>query len=163
MIEMSIIDNITDKVTKTAKAAAKKSGNLVEITKLCVNVSLEEEKIAKAYEEIGKILYKRYLSNEEVLDDAKEQCEKIKLLNQNIKDMKDKILELKNVKLCSQCNEEIEFEFAYCAKCGAKQEEQSKVEIDFEKTQPTEKICSNCGNQSSPDMIFCCKCGTKLD
>ena len=42
---MSVLDNFTRKVSDTAKAAAKKSGNVVELTRLNMNIGAEEEKI----------------------------------------------------------------------------------------------------------------------
>ena len=42
---MSVLENFTKKVTETAKAAAKKSGDIVEVTKLSVAINTEEDKI----------------------------------------------------------------------------------------------------------------------
>lgn len=160
---MSILDNLTDKVSKTAKAAAKRSGELVEITRLCVNIGIEEDKIEKILIEIGKKVYEAYAKNEDVLEAAKEFCEKIKSFEENIKDMKEKILALKNIKICSQCLAELDIDFEYCSKCGAKQEviehEAIKEEAELPKNK---KVCSNCGAVNDVGYEFCPKCGTKL-
>mgnify|MGYP001195673345 CR=1 FL=1 len=51
---MSVIDNITKKVSDTAKAAAKKSGSVIEVTRLNLNIGSEEEKIRRIYADIGR-------------------------------------------------------------------------------------------------------------
>jgi len=119
---MSVLDNITKKVTGTAKAAAKKSSDIVEVTKLSMSIGTEEEKITKCYTEMGKALYEAFTQGENIGESFKEYCEKIKSYEENIKEIKQKILELKNIKICPGCNEELEAEVAFCPKCGTKQE-----------------------------------------
>jgi archaellum component FlaC len=110
---MSLFENLSKKVTDTAKAAAKKSSELVEVTKLNMAIGSEEEKIEKTYSAIGKIVYELYDAGEEVNAEFSEQCEKIKSYEANIKDMKQKILDLKNIKICSSCGAEVENEVAF--------------------------------------------------
>lgn len=159
---MSVFENITKKVTETARAAAKKSGEIVEITKLSMSIGVEEDKIEKAYAEIGKVVFSAYNEGKEVGDTFKELCEKIKSYEDNIKDIKQKILELKNVKVCPGCAAELEVEIAYCPKCGTKQENPQPVEKAPEE-KPFEKACPSCDAVNSLDSAFCAKCGAKLD
>lgn len=119
---MSVFDNFTKKVTETAKAVGKKSGEIVEVTKLNMNVATEEDKITKAYTDIGRTVYEAFAAGENVPENFKELCEKVVEYKKNIEDMKQKILELKNLKLCPACSAELESETAFCPKCGAKQE-----------------------------------------
>jgi hypothetical protein len=119
---MSVLDNITKRVTDTAKAAAKKSGGVVEVTKLNMSIGSDEEKVRKLYSEMGKIVYDEYGEGEEISDTLKEYCEKIDLIHNNIEEMKQKILELRNVKACPGCGIELEIDMTFCHKCGRKQE-----------------------------------------
>ncbi|MCX8131755.1 MAG: zinc-ribbon domain-containing protein [Clostridia bacterium] len=118
---MSVFENITKKVSDTAKAAAKKSSELVEVTKLNMNISAEEDKIKKAYADIGKLVYQAYSNGEEVAEAYKELCSSIVGFEENVKATKQKIMELKNMKTCAGCGTELETETAFCSKCGAKQ------------------------------------------
>ena len=120
---MSIFDELTEKVTKTARRAARKSGEFMEITRIALNINIEEEKITKILNEIGKIVYECHLENKEMSENVKMECEKITICEQNIKDLKAKILDLKDLKACNNCNSEIDVEFRYCSICGVKQEE----------------------------------------
>jgi len=120
---VSVLDNITKKVTDTAKAAAKKSGSVVEVTRLSININAEEEKIRKIYTEMGKQLYEEYAEGKIVGEKLLEHCLKIDEIIGNIADMRDKILELKNIKACPNCGMELDIDMEYCYKCGRKQDE----------------------------------------
>lgn len=119
---MSAFDNFTRKVSDTAKAAAKKSGNVVELTRLNMNIGAEEEKIKKLHFEMGKLLYDVYQDGQPIHEDLMAFCEKIDVIYGTIEEMKTKILELRNVKACTECGHELELDMPFCYKCGRKQE-----------------------------------------
>lgn len=119
---MSFIENITKKVAQTAKSAAKKSGEIVEVTKLNINIASEEEKIEKLFVEIGQCIYQQYLDNMDVDDCFKQHVSQIDELRKNIDDIKKKIMQVKNSKTCNNCNCEISNTAIYCFNCGKKQE-----------------------------------------
>ena len=118
---MSVFEKMGKAVSDTAKAAAKKSVDIVEVTKLYMSIGTEEEKIKKVYFDLGKAMYESFLNGREIDENFKEYCESIKGYEDAIKEIKLKILELKDLKLCPQCQAEIEEEFDFCPKCGAKQ------------------------------------------
>lgn len=130
---MSVLDNITKRVTDTAKAAAKRSGSVVEVTRLNMNINTEEDKIRKIYSEMGKLLYEDYTEGKIVGEKILEQCTKIDDIIGNIDGMRDKILELRNIKACPNCGNELDIEMVYCYKCGRKQEEHLQEVISEEK------------------------------
>lgn len=119
---MSVFDSISKKVSDTAKTAAKKSCELVEVTKLSLSVGTEEDKIVKIYTDIGKAIYDSYNRGEAIDEKFIEKCEQAKSIEQSIKEIKFKIQELKEVKECTNCGEELELDAVFCAKCGTKQE-----------------------------------------
>lgn len=153
---MSIIENIGKKVAQTAKTAAKKSGEIVEITRLNINIASEEEKIDKIYMEIGRKVYSAYLRGDEVEESFKMFCEQIKVHEENIRSIKKKILEVKNAKGCVSCNTEIETNAIFCPKCGSKQEENEKAGTH------EKNICSQCGAKIDSKSLYCMACGNKL-
>lgn len=119
---MDFIKDISRKLTETAKVAAKKSSEMVEVTKLNMNIGSEEDKISKAYAEMGKMVCESFEKGEEIPESFKELCEKVSGIKENISKMKQQILKLKNIKICPSCGTELECEVAYCSKCGTKQE-----------------------------------------
>lgn len=126
---MSVLDNFTKRVTDTAKAAAKKSGSVVEVTRLNMNINAEEEKVRKVYSDMGKQLYEDYTEGKSVGDKILEHCVKIDEIIKSIDEMREKILELRNVKACPNCGMELDIEMEYCYKCGRKQDEAETPEV----------------------------------
>lgn len=122
-MKVSVLDSITKKVTDTARAAAKKSGSVVEVTRLNMSINAEEDKIRKIYTEMGKQLYEDHTEGKAVGDRLLEHCLKIDEIIDNIDGMREKILELKNIKACPNCGMELDIDMEYCYKCGRKQEE----------------------------------------
>jgi len=154
---MSGFDAFTRKVAETARSAAKKSGDLVEVTKLTMSINTEEGKIEKLYTEMGKIIYEEYKKGNFSSNSIKEICTKIEEHENIIKDMKKKINELKKIKNCTACGEEIDVNAVFCPKCGAKQEVEAPAE---ERT--NENRCPKCGATVTEEAVFCSSCGNKL-
>ncbi|NLP15318.1 MAG: zinc ribbon domain-containing protein [Clostridium sp.] len=119
---MDFIKDVTKKVASTAKVAVKKSSDLVEITKLNINIGAEKDKISKIYTQIGKTVYDSFEKGEEVPANFKDLCERVLNIKENIKKMERQILQLKNIKICPSCGAELETDVAFCSRCGAKQE-----------------------------------------
>jgi ribosomal protein S27AE len=131
-MDVSVLDSITKKVTDTAKAAAKISGSVVEITKLNMSINAEEEKVRKLYMEIGKQVYEDYIDGKPLDEELMRKCIKIDEIFDNINEMKEKILELKNVKACPNCGTILAIDMEYCHKCGRKQDDDT-VDAEGEK------------------------------
>lgn len=110
------------KATKeSANTVAKKSNELVQISKLNMSISSEETKLEELYKEIGKSIFEKF-DNEVYIDpDVVPVCENIKEHLDSILEMKEKISELKNIRKCTTCGTEISEETKFCSKCGSKQ------------------------------------------
>lgn len=158
---MAFLDNMGKKLGEAAQAAAKKSGELVEVTKLNVNINTEEDKIQKLYAQIGKKIYEKYAASGSIDEEAIEDCETIKVHEQNAKNLRSKILEIKNLKACTGCGAELERDQIFCSKCGARNEIPHPVETEQKET-PSAVTCPACGTALQPGSIFCTNCGSKL-
>jgi hypothetical protein len=155
---MAFLENLGKKIGETAQAAAKKSGELVEITKLNMNINSEEDKIQKLYTQIGKNVFEKFLAGTETSAEYKEACEGIKAHEETIKNLKAKIMEVKNLKTCSGCGAELDKSLMFCSKCGAKQE---MPESAASQTGPTQ-ACPSCGASVPAGSTFCTSCGNKI-
>ncbi|WZL71374.1 hypothetical protein QBE51_08565 [Defluviitalea saccharophila] len=91
-----MFDNLSKKIGAAAQSAAKKSGEVVEITKLNLNINAEEESIKKLYIELGKYCFDKYNSNTEGDETILELCTKIKTHKENIDTLNQKISEIKS-------------------------------------------------------------------
>ncbi|MFZ3102673.1 MAG: zinc ribbon domain-containing protein [Desulfitobacteriaceae bacterium] len=152
-----------DKISKIAKSvgdeavsAAKKSGELFEITKLNHAISDEEEKIKVIFTKIGSLCYQKFQVEEVVDPDLLHHCKKIEEIQSNIAIIKQKILEIRSIKVCQSCGNELALDITFCPTCGSKQ--------STEETTPVEetKVCPECSVQVVSDAAFCTSCGTKM-
>lgn len=161
---MAFFENLGKKVGEAAQAAAKKSGELVEVTKLNVNINSEEDKIQKQYLQIGKSIYEKYNASGVAEDEVKQFCETIKVHEQNIKTLRDKIAEVKGTKQCFSCGTEMEKTQVFCSKCGAKNE--MAPEPFAAAAEPAQQsaavICPACGAALPAGSAFCTNCGAKI-
>lgn len=127
---MTVFDKFTSKVSDTAKAAARKSGELVEVTKLNAAINQESEKIEKSYNAIGKIIYEKYSNGEKYTDDIRVLCDEIDEFCASLQGMRDRINDLRNIILCKNCGNELEEDALYCPKCGVKAVKEEKTAED---------------------------------
>lgn len=90
---MAFFDDLRDKTMDLAQAGMAKSKQLMEIARLNLNNSGEEDAIRKSYIEIGKLYYAERGMAPEAAFVA--QCEKITNAKINIEENKNRISELK--------------------------------------------------------------------
>lgn len=162
---MAFFENIGKRVSEAAQVAAKKSSELVEVTKLNSSISSEENKIRELYQQIGKSVYQKFVIGEEVIPEVNDTCLEIQTREKTIDDLKEKIHEIKNIRLCEQCGAELDRDTAFCSKCGAKQEpikppEQAEENVEEQKTSPG--LCESCGCAVDEGSAFCSNCGAKI-
>ena len=141
---MDFFDKLTKKATETYKGAAEKTGKLAKEAKLKIKINENKSKINDLYQEIGKKVYQKHASNEEVCvkKEIEEECAQIDILSSEIDEYHKQIKELSNEKVCENCKETISKEAKFCPKCGAvqpeveeKKEEALEVEVVGEETQ----------------------------
>ncbi|NLK88247.1 MAG: zinc-ribbon domain-containing protein [Clostridiaceae bacterium] len=156
---MAFLENLGKKIGETAQAAAKKSSELVETTKLNASINAEEEKIHRLYSQMGKTAYQHFSETGTTEEYLREACEQIVAHEQNIKELREKIAEVKGIKSCVGCGAEMERSQVFCSKCGAKNEIQQAAP---EEAAAPSAACPSCGVALAPGSAFCTSCGTKL-
>lgn len=87
---MSFLDNLSKTAGSAASAAVKKSGELVEITKINMSINKEKDSISKVYAKIGKKFYEVNADSMEN-DEYAELFEQIKRHHQTINELKKKL------------------------------------------------------------------------
>ncbi|WP_368490864.1 hypothetical protein [Clostridium sp. BJN0013] len=90
---MSFLDNLNKTVGSAASAAAKKSGELVEITKINMSINKEEDNINKVYAKIGKKFYEANADSMEN-DEYAKLFKQIKKHQQTINELKKKLKQI---------------------------------------------------------------------
>lgn len=154
---MAFLENLGKTISGAAQQAAKKSGEMVEITKINMSIGSEEDKIEKLKLAIGKKVFESYTAGTKIsIDDFQDLCKEVADRNETIKELKIKIMDVKDLRLCSSCGVEIEKTVQFCNKCGAKQE---VVEAAPDDAAPA---CPKCNAPLAADAGFCGSCGEKL-
>jgi rRNA maturation endonuclease Nob1 len=164
---MAFLENLGKKVGEAAQAAAKKSNEIVETTKLNSNINSEEDKIQKLYVQLGKAVYERFTQSGAAEDYALEACQAIVEHQKNITALREKIAEIKGIKSCINCGAEMERNQVFCAKCGTKNElpapAASATPAEDAGQEGSAKIfCPSCGAELPAGSAFCTNCGAKI-
>jgi hypothetical protein len=101
-IIMPLKDSITIGISKIAKTVedgavtvAKKSGKMVEVSKLNLNISSEKDNIDRLYKKVGEIVYEKYKNGEIIDRDLEEDCKAIVEADENIGKLQKKITTIK--------------------------------------------------------------------
>ena len=121
---MTDFDSAMKKVADVLHAAARKSGEILENTKISYNISTEKDKITKLQSKIGEKFYRIYKEGGTVPDSIVEDLEGISAIEDTIRAMEKTIADSKPYKFCTDCGARLELADVYCAKCGAKQHDQ---------------------------------------
>lgn len=148
---MSIFDKIGEKAASAAQTAAKKSSDLLEISKINREIGKEQDTIDKMLFELGQKYYLTYREEIGADNQFKNLFDTIKQHEKNIKLLSEKIEQYKNSVKCSNCGSDLEPDCAFCTGCGAK----------IGETGSSAK-CSNCGSDLESDSAFCTGCGQKI-
>ena len=132
---MEFFDKLGKKATEAYKITADKTGKLAKETKLRLKINELRRNIEDAYEEIGKKVYESHLreedfAKEEIKQEIEGLCVKIDVLSDEIEDLLEQCLELRDKKQCKNCFVEMDKEYKYCPNCGVKQDKEKDFEID---------------------------------
>ena len=137
---MSFLEELGRKASETCKNTAEKTNRLTKEMKIKSMINDDKNKIEKLYAEIGKKVFDNLsILEENYKHSIDDECEKIKALAKEIKDMNVELLALKNMKVCSNCYSEINLSAKYCPSCGCIQENK-EPEQEQEQTTPSNEI-----------------------
>ena len=115
---MDLFNDFVNKVTEASKSALNKSKEILEVTKLNISIGDNEARVKKLLNDIGKIIYDAYKDGEVLSEEITDICIKIDESYDNIKKTKQKIAELRKIKICPDCKKENETDASYCSQCG---------------------------------------------
>lgn len=151
---MAFLDNIGKKANEVAVKASQKAKELSETSRLTSLISDEEKSIVSNYTEIGK----RYASlHQQDYEEAfSEMLESIRNSEENIKNYRQQIQDIKGIQRCEKCGAEVPRNAAFCSSCGASM---PKVQ---EAASENLVQCPSCGAQVKKGVRFCTVCGKSM-
>ena len=129
---MDVLNVLKELISETGKTAVKKSGEIVESTKIKFAIMSAETEISKLNREIGESIVANYKAgvSEKISADAVEKIEDVIELLNSIDELKQKINAIKDVVVCLSCEQKIPSEFAFCPRCGEKLPEEETPSDD---------------------------------
>lgn len=113
---------ITKSLSEGASNVVQKSNDLLEITKLTSEIDYEEKKKELLYLNIGKLVYDNYVTKTDIREEIQNKCKAVLEHDEQIKKIKEEILVIKKLKICSVCGVEMDIDINFCPSCGNKQE-----------------------------------------
>lgn len=122
---MDFFNKLGNMASETYKKTSKKTGELAKEAKIRMKMNEDKGKIKDLYQEIGKIVYQKYLKNDElsIQEDLNSYCTQIDELSSSVEKALDEILILKGKKICENCHSEIDIKVKFCPSCGKEQPE----------------------------------------
>lgn len=117
---MSFINKISEKLSSGATAVSNSTKRMSEIAKLNSKINKNLSDVNNRYTEIGRIV-KLELMDKIMHEDVKRLANEIDVLLTEINESREKISNLKGVKVCIECGAQVSRDVAFCPNCGAKQ------------------------------------------
>lgn len=91
-------NKVTKSLSEGASNVVQKSNDLIEITKLNVEINNEEKKKEQIYLDIGKLVFENYVNKTPIDEKIKDKCKAILKHDEQIKNIKEQISDVKKLK-----------------------------------------------------------------
>ena len=117
---MGILDDVVINAKSAAEAVGKKAGQIVDVSKLRINVAEVNAEISKRYEALGEYVYEN--GREKLAEDAEavgKMAEMDELVNQR-NTLTKELVDKQNKVVCPGCGKQSPISAAYCSNCGTK-------------------------------------------
>ena len=156
---MAFLGDISKKISATGQTVVHKAKGMADITGLKSQISDEQRKIDKYYQNLGKLYYD--LQHKDPIPELQELVALIRNSYYKIDELNKMITSIENIKTCPVCGTPLEDNIVFCVGCGSRIENSNPP--SREGTVPDTKFCVNCGSKIPKAAAFCVKCGAKQD
>lgn len=132
---MGKFDELLYKAKCVANAAGKKTGEMVEISKMKLQVVQFNSDIDKIYKKIGELIYAGSKNSIDVQAEVKVEMAEIDSVLEQIADLNVKISEAQSTVKCDNCGATNSTDSIFCSRCGRS--------LSFRETQSAKNENSN--------------------
>lgn len=113
------MERIISEIKSTADKVAKKSGELVELSKAKLNIANTKSDISANFKLLGEMVYIAQRDDTEINPERLDEIiAKIDVLYERLADFNEIVTGLMNKKLCPECNKTSDAEASFCSNCG---------------------------------------------
>lgn len=116
---MEFLDQVKKTATDVAQKVAKKSSELVEVSKIKYEIYDLKTDIKKLYTEIGKQVYAQMKDSDALPEEVSMKCEIIEAKFAKMEALKQKEKDIKTRMTCPVCNRECTDADEVCPYCGS--------------------------------------------
>lgn len=117
---MGVFEDVVLKAKSAADMAGKKTGEIVEISKMRLTAAEIQNKINEAYQALGRLVFEASKQGTDCTEQVQTKAEAIDSLYEQLDKANEKIAELRRRKKCPACQYDNPEEANFCLKCGAK-------------------------------------------
>ncbi len=126
---MAFFEELGKTLTKVGEVTVQKTKEVADFTKANAKILDVQNKLDKAYIEVGKKYLELHPANDE--EDMKAVVDAVYSLEDQLKELRKQLQELKGTCQCAVCGAKCDAEAAFCSKCGAELKKEEVI-IDAE-------------------------------
>ena len=128
----SFFEDLGRRIGETTENVTNKAGEMMEIQRMKSQIRNLESGNEKDMLEMGRRIYERYKSGEQMDEKEMQLCEAIKNREESIEKYQMQIEKVKGSVSCGQCGKSVSKDMIFCPYCGAKMsDETSKEEQNY--------------------------------
>lgn len=117
---MGFLDDAINKTKEVFDIACQKTGEVVTAEKQKFNIASLKSKREKDYADLGRIYFELVKNETDLDDDTRNLVDAIIEKNEEIIRLNQDVQNLKNKRVCPNCNANIDVNSTYCNNCGKK-------------------------------------------
>lgn len=115
---MAIFEDMLSRAKVLAEVAGKKTGEMVENTKVKMEIAQIQREVASLYEGLGRLVYDGRKSGESVEDMVEACVAHLDEQNAYLEELQDRLLESKSAVRCAACGTVNDDSARFCNHCG---------------------------------------------
>ena len=117
---MAVFEDVLSRAKSIAKTAGRKTEDLVELTKVHIQIGDLRREIAALYEGLGRLVYDARHTDESV-DELIDACvEELEEQQAALARLEERVMQYKNIVRCETCGAFNAHDAAFCNQCGKK-------------------------------------------
>lgn len=156
---MDFFENLGNKLSQAGSDASNKIKKMQSINSLNGQISGLEKSNSALYGQLGRLFYENNAA--EPPEQYRELINQINRQKQQIADLQEQLLLIKEIRICTRCGSEIKSDSAFCPVCGFRVAQPAPTEA-APMSGGASAVCSSCGAQMDGDSDFCPVCGSKV-
>ncbi|MBQ3094268.1 MAG: hypothetical protein IJC52_03760 [Clostridia bacterium] len=115
---MATFEDFLNKARDLAEAAGKKTTEMVDKTKVKMEISTLQKQLAATFEGLGRLVYDAEAAGEDIADMKQTAFETVKELQEQIDALQGKLYDYEGAVRCKECGAVNDGDAVFCKNCG---------------------------------------------